>query len=107
MKKFGKTAAVLALAALSVISGLAAARKTPEDTAAEPPVQPAMAQSGAHGYMLCDQDGFVTVFQDGEAISVTDIETDTLNEHDRQLLRAGIAAEDKAQLLSLLEDLSS
>lgn len=107
MKKFGKTAAVLALAALSVISGAAAARKTPDAPAATPPVQPAMAQSGTHGYMLLDQDGFVTVFQDGEPISVTDIETDTLNEHDRQLLQAGIAAEDKAQLLSLLEDLSS
>ena len=40
-------------------------------------------------------------------MEITDIETDTLNDYDRELLQNGIPAQSKAELLSLLEDFSS
>lgn len=108
MEKYLKAAGIAGLAALSVLTGAAAVNS---NSTAEPqetqPVQAAMSQSDRGEYILYDQNGYVAVFQGGEAISVTDIETSTLNEHDRELLRLGIAARDKSELLLLLEDLSS
>lgn len=57
-------------------------------------------------YWLYDSDGYVAVYGIGE-IEITDIETETLNDYDRKLLKEGIPVKDKAQLLTLLEDLGS
>lgn len=61
-------------------------------------------------YYLRDAGGFVAVFGGDNGtvpLNVTDIETETLNDVDRELLRAGIPAENKTALLTLLEDLGS
>ena len=49
------------------------------------------------------------MFRGGEdtPAELTDIETATLNNVDREKLRTGIPAAGKAELLSLLEDFSS
>ena len=60
-------------------------------------------------YFLRDWKGYVAVFRSGEdtPAELTDIETATLNNVDREKLRTGIPAAGKAELLSLLEDFSS
>lgn len=61
-------------------------------------------------YYLRDCSGYVAVFKGADSktpIKVTDIETETLNTVDRGLLQQGIPAENKNELLSLLEDFSS
>ena len=60
-------------------------------------------------YFLRDWKGYVAVFRGGEdtPAELTDIETATLNNVDREKLRTGIPAAGKAELLSLLEDFSS
>ena len=60
-------------------------------------------------YFLRDWEGYVAVFRGGEdtPAELTDIETATLNNVDREKLRTGIPAAGKAELLSLLEDFSS
>ncbi len=67
-------------------------------------------EKGDAEYYLRDCSGYVAVFK-GEStdtpIEITDIETQTLNNVDRRLLADGIPAEDKNELLMLLEDLSS
>ena len=60
-------------------------------------------------YFLRDWECYVAVFRGGEdtPAELTDIETATLNNVDREKLRTGIPATGKAELLSLLEDFSS
>ena len=61
-------------------------------------------------YYLRDCSGYVAVFKGADSktpIKVTDIETETLNTVDRSLLQQGIPAENKNELLMLLEDFSS
>lgn len=60
-------------------------------------------------YCLRDWKGYVAVFHGGDETptELTDIETATLNNVDREKLRKGIPAAGKAELLSLLEDFSS
>lgn len=61
-------------------------------------------------YYLRDCSGYVAVFKGERSntpIEITEIETETLNNVDRQLLKDGIPAENKNELLMLLEDLGS
>ena len=61
-------------------------------------------------YYLRDCSGYVAVFKGEKSntpIEITEIETETLNDVDRQLLKDGIPAENKNELLMLLEDLGS
>lgn len=61
-------------------------------------------------YYLRDCSGYVAVFKGANSstpIEITDIETETLNNVDRKLLKQGIPAENKSELLMLLEDFSS
>lgn len=60
-------------------------------------------------YYLRDWKGYVGVFSGDEETptELTDIKTDTLNTVDRNKLSSGIRAEDRTELLSLLEDLGS
>lgn len=62
-----------------------------------------------NGYLLRDWQGYIAVFEGrGDTpTSLTDIETATLNDFDREKLRSGIPARDSTELLSLLEDLGS
>ena len=61
-------------------------------------------------YILREYAGHVGVFEPGGGkapLTVTDIETKTLREADRDMLGAGIAVSDRDELLTLLEDLGS
>lgn len=61
-------------------------------------------------YYLRDCSGYIAVFKGARSntpIEITEIETETLNNVDRQLLKDGIPAVDKNELLMLLEDFSS
>lgn len=111
MKKFAKTAAVLCLTALSVLTGIAA-YKCSDAVEPEEKVVAAMSYSEPmeKQYRLMDCDGFVAVYAEGnlsEPVTVTDIEVETLNNNDRLMLQNGITAGNKTELISLLEDLSS
>ncbi|MEG1633323.1 MAG: hypothetical protein RR314_04650 [Oscillospiraceae bacterium] len=61
-------------------------------------------------FVLREYDGHVGVFDSNAAkspVTVTDIELDCLRRADRDMLTAGIAVADRAELLTLLEDLGS
>lgn len=61
-------------------------------------------------YILRDYAGYVGVFKANggkNPLTVTNIETKTLREADRDMLGAGIAVADRDELLTLLEDLGS
>jgi len=111
MKIRTKTAVLCTLAALSLLSGTAAvksigAQEADNDTAlASVNIQQSRAQ-----YYLRDCEGYVAVFSDISSdtpLTVTDIETRTLTDTDREMLKKGIAAENKGELLRLLEDFNS
>lgn len=95
------TAAVMSAAALKSISAQPS-NNTPVVKAEYTPEQEGE-------YCLRDWQGYVAVFRgsDETPTELTDIETATLNNVDREKLREGIPASGKAELLSLLEDFSS
>ena len=111
MKISSKTGILCALAVMSVVSGAAAVRSMDRAAAdnAALPVTVSEAEDAAEFY-LRECDGYIAVFAGKSSdtpLRITDIETVTLTDTDRALLRNGIAAGDKTQLLKLLEDLSS
>ncbi len=69
------------------------------------------AEAGAKSaYVLRENGGYVAVYESGSPgvpIEITDIEVHELREHDQELLRAGLGAEDREALLMLLEDLKA
>ena len=95
------TAAVMGAAAVKSI-GADAGNNTTQ-------VKAQYASTQDEEYLLRDWKGYVAVFRGGEdtPAELTDIETATLNNVDREKLRTGIPAAGKAELLSLLEDFSS
>ena len=111
MKSNIKTAIILCLCAVSVITCAAAFRVGAEEKP-EPQTVAAMSYSDdkTKQYCLREQDGFIAVFSYDDALeplTVTDIEVCTLNDNDCAMLKNGINAENKAELISLLEDLGS
>ncbi len=112
MKNNVKTVSIICLAALSVLCGIAAYTTGNAEVEPEEKVVAAMSYSAPceNSYCLRDCEGFVAVYSQtdlSEPMTVTDIETVTLNDNDRELLQNGINAENKAELISLLEDLGS
>ena len=95
------TAAVMGAAAVKSI-GADAGNNTTQ-------VKAQYASTQDEEYFLRDWKGYVAVFRGDEdtPAELTDIETATLNNVDREKLRTGIPAAGKAELLSLLEDFSS
>ena len=95
------TAAVMGAAAVKSI-GADAGNNTTQ-------VKAQYASTQDEEYFLRDWKGYVAVFRGGEdtPAELTDIETATLNNVDREKLRTGIPAAGKAELLSLLEDFSA
>lgn len=62
------------------------------------------------GFILKEYDGFIGIFSPGFEkipITVTDIEVSTLREADKELLRAGIYAASREEMMQLLEDFGS
>ena len=112
MKNHVKTVSIICLTILSVLCGIAAYKTGNTETEPEERVVAAMSYSAPaeSAYCLRDCEGFVAVYNQAdmtEPVTVTDIETLTLNDNDRELLRSGISAQNKAELISLLEDLGS
>ncbi|MGM9574720.1 MAG: BofC C-terminal domain-containing protein [Oscillospiraceae bacterium] len=93
----------------AAVMGTAAVKSISADAGNNTPVQKAEYASAQEEYFLRDWEGYVAVFRGGEdtPAELTDIETATLNNVDREKLRTGIPAAGKAELLSLLEDFSS
>lgn len=112
MKTYAKAAAVLCLGALSVITGIAAYNSGENEVEIEDRAVAAMSYSDTREklYYLKECEGYIAVYSDedlSEPMTVTDIEVSTLNDNDRLMLQNGITAENKTELISLLEDLSS
>ena len=93
----------LIMALASVIT--AAAFTLPEQDSTVQPV----AEETAADYYLRDCDGYIAVYRGSSStpLDITDIETATLNDTDINLLRSGIPAHSRNELLMLLEDLGS
>lgn len=97
---------------LSVLCGIAAYKTGNTEIEPEEKTVAAMSYSAVSevSYCLRDCDGFVAVYKQddlSEPMTVTDIETVTLNNNDREMLQNGITANNKTELISLLEDLGS
>ena len=61
-------------------------------------------------YILRESGGYVAVYAadtPGTPVEITDISVQELRAHDRELLRAGLGADDREALLMLLEDLKA
>ena len=106
--------AVLAgLCVTAVVMTVGAVRSIAAPEAASTPpavVSNASVEDKNAEFYLRDCSGYVAVFKGADSktpIKVTDIETETLNTVDRSKLAQGIPAENKNELLMLLEDFSS
>ncbi len=112
--KFKIKIAVLCVLCVTAVAMTVGAVKTiaAPDAVSPPPVAVSNASVDDKNaeYYLRDCSGYVAVFKGADSktpIKVTDIETETLNTVDRGLLQQGIPAENKNELLMLLEDFSS
>ncbi len=112
--KFKIKIAVLCVLCATAVAMTVGAVKTiaAPDAVSTPPVAVSNASVDDKNaeYYLRDCSGYVAVFRGADSktpIKVTDIETETLNTVDRGLLQQGIPAENKNELLMLLEDFSS
>ena len=103
--------ALLCVTAVAMTVGAVKSIAAPEAVSTPPvAVSNASVNNNNAEYYLRDCSGYVAVFRGADSktpIKVTDIETETLNTVDRGLLEQGIPAENKNELLMLLEDFSS
>lgn len=103
--------AVLCVTAVVMTVGAVKGIAAPEKENIPPEIiSNASAENKNAEYYLRDCSGYVAVFKGANSstpIEITDIETETLNNVDRKLLKQGIPAENKSELLMLLEDFSS
>lgn len=103
--------ALLCVTAVAMTVGAVKSIAAPEAVSTPPvAVSNASLNNKNAEYYLRDCSGYVAVFRGADSktpIKVTDIETETLNTVDRSLLEQGIPAENKNELLMLLEDFSS
>lgn len=98
------TATVMAVGAVSGIAAPNAENAPPAE------ISSASAVNKNAEYYLRDFSGYVAVFRGFDSktpIEITQIETETLNNVDQSKLKQGIPAENKNELLMLLEDFSS
>lgn len=102
---------VLCVTAVAMTVGAVKSIAAPEAVSTPPvAVSNASVEDKNAEYYLRDCSGYVAVFRGADSktpIKVTDIETETLNTVDRSKLAQGIPAENKNELLMLLEDFSS
>ena len=103
--------AVLCVTAVVMTVGAVKSIAAPEKENNPPEIiSDASAENKNAEYYLRDCSGYVAVFKGANSstpIEITEIETETLNNVDRKLLKQGIPAENKSELLMLLEDFSS
>ena len=103
--------AVLCVTAVVMTVGTVKSIAAPEKENNPPEIiSNASAENKNAEYYLRDCSGYVAVFKGANSstpIEITEIETETLNNVDRKLLKQGIPAENKSELLMLLEDFSS
>lgn len=72
-----------------------------------PSAVPSHVHQESAAYVLREREGRVYVYTAGEPFMLTDINPAALPSVDRDKLRQGIAAADKEELLSLIEDFGS
>ena len=101
-------AAVTALTSAALALGAEDSASPSPGESAPPEETPAQTREESP-FVLREFEGRVAVYAPGRDIplSVTAIEVGTLRERDRSLLRRGLAAESREELLMLLEDLGS
>ena len=103
--------AVLCVTAVVMTVGAVKSIAAPEKENNPPEIiSNASAENKNAEYYLRDCSGYVAVFKGANSstpIEITEIETETLNNVDRKLLKQGIPAENKSELLMLLDDFSS
>lgn len=107
-----KTGIKIGVCAVLMATALTMAAFTAADIARvrEPPVRMDEASLSSSHYVLGEYGGRAAVFSEGnfaEPVLVTNIQTASLRENDRQMLRAGIAVGSEEELARLLEDLGS
>ncbi len=113
MKNTIKIAVLCVLCVTAAAMSVGAVRSIAAPEAASTPptvVSNASVEDKNAEFYLRDCSGYVAVFKGADSktpIKVTDIETETLNTVDRNKLAQGIPAENKNELLMLLEDFSS
>ena len=102
-------AGAAAWSAVSALSGISALASRPEEKCAPFHYEPSCAIEEAE-FVLREYNGCIGVFSpqsDAGPITVTDIETRSLREADREIVKNGIAVADREELLTLLEDFGS
>lgn len=92
-----------------IMSTAAVKRISPERENPSEPADAQYASAKQEIYYLRDWQGYIAVFEGSSEtpMTLTDIQTQTLNNVDRGKLQSGIPARDETELASLLEDLSS
>lgn len=100
---------VALLAAVTALTSAALALGAEDSAGVTAPAETETTQTQDAPFVLREYEGRVAVFSPGREmpLSVTTIELETLREQDRKLLLEGLAAEDREELLMLLEDLGS
>ena len=78
-------------------------KNTPIDASTQAPTQ----EEKTPAYMLMEHEGRVYVYSGGTPFMLTDIDPVGLPGADREKLREGIGAEDRNELLGLIEDFGS
>lgn len=111
MKKYIRPAVLAALIIVAGIMSTNAVKSIASQSMTDTVVPTELIKASVSAeYYLRDYDGVIAVFKSADAarpIETTEIETETLNDVDRELLRRGIPAENRQELLMLLEDFSS
>lgn len=101
-----KTAGTALLAVTAVICAHQAAQTLP---AAHAKTELQSYDGAKAEFVLRDYEGYVSVFAAGadpEPLQITAIQTESLRQNDRELIRGGLTVGSREQLLMLLEDLS-
>ncbi|HBD85814.1 MAG TPA: hypothetical protein DC001_00125 [Clostridiales bacterium] len=111
MRLWIKAALMCVLVVAAAVTAGWALRSIKASAEDSPPVSYEWSCSEADAeFVLREYLGYVGVFNAGSGktpITVTDIETGSLRDADRNMLNAGIAVADRDELLTLLEDLGS
>lgn len=106
-----KLAALGVLVLGAVVSGTAALRSLAllSDAQVPPAVEEPFTDHADAAYILKEREGYVAVFsaESGKPVHQTAIRVSTLPQADQAMLRLGIAAADRQEVLTLLEDLGS
>lgn len=106
---FKKLLLCLLVLSAGIMGAAAVGGMSPERENGSEPANVQYASAKREIYYLRDWQGYIAVFEGSSEtpVTLTDIQTQTLNNVDRLKLQSGIPARDETELASLLEDLGS